>query len=147
MLHLAHRHDDIPEDILQQIAGAVGLGLDRATRLLFWSACICSLSLLIVIVLSLVRCATGALTAGHAARKLIPFIAIVGGLVGSWVSVRSARHRKIGQAMLEHHRCPHCGYDLRGLAVDASDGATVCPECGCAWRLEQTDGVDGTAAG
>jgi transcription initiation factor TFIIIB Brf1 subunit/transcription initiation factor TFIIB len=37
--------------------------------------------------------------------------------------------------MLKHLRCPHCGYDLRGLAADPEDGATVCPECGCAWRL------------
>jgi transcription initiation factor TFIIIB Brf1 subunit/transcription initiation factor TFIIB len=37
--------------------------------------------------------------------------------------------------MLKHRRCPHCGYDIRGLPVDPQDGATVCPECGCAWEL------------
>ena len=37
--------------------------------------------------------------------------------------------------MLQHRRCPHCGYDLRLLPDDCSDGATVCPECGCAWKL------------
>ena len=26
--------------------------------------------------------------------------------------------------------------DLRMLPVDPKDGVTVCPECGCAWRLE-----------
>ena len=36
---------------------------------------------------------------------------------------------------IEHLRCPYCGYDIRGLPVDPSDGATVCPECGCAWRV------------
>ena len=32
--------------------------------------------------------------------------------------------------------CPNCGYDLRLLPVDSVDGATVCPECGRAWKLE-----------
>jgi ribosomal protein S27AE len=37
--------------------------------------------------------------------------------------------------MLEHRRCPHCGYDLRGLPDESNDGATICPECGSAWIL------------
>ena len=51
-------------------------------------------------------------------------------------------------AMLKHLRCPHCGYDIRELPVDPKDGATVCPECGCAWKLadsgaaQQGDGDD-----
>ena len=36
-------------------------------------------------------------------------------------------------------RCPHCGYDLRELPGDPDDGATVCPGCGCAWKLSQTE--------
>jgi transcription initiation factor TFIIIB Brf1 subunit/transcription initiation factor TFIIB len=39
--------------------------------------------------------------------------------------------------MLEHRRCPHCGYDLRMLPTDPDDGSTVCPECGCAWGLDE----------
>ena len=38
--------------------------------------------------------------------------------------------------MLKHLRCPHCGYDIRGLPTAPEDVATECPECGCAWRLE-----------
>ncbi len=30
--------------------------------------------------------------------------------------------------------CPACFYELDGLARE-SDGCTVCPECGAAWRL------------
>jgi len=49
--------------------------------------------------------------------------------------VRRARRDRIRRVMLAHLRCPHCGYDLRGLPVDSGDGATVCPECGCGWLL------------
>jgi hypothetical protein len=46
------------------------------------------------------------------------------------------RHRgHILHVLLKHRLCPHCGYDIRGLPADAEDGATVCPECGCAWQL------------
>ncbi len=48
--------------------------------------------------------------------------------------------------MLKHHRCPQCGYDIRLLPADAADGATVCPECGCAWRLEESGVVDGNGS-
>ena len=53
-----------------------------------------------------------------------------------WHNIRKARFRKVAAAMLKHLRCPHCGYDIRGLPTDSTDGATVCPECGCAWRLD-----------
>ncbi len=43
---------------------------------------------------------------------------------------------RVASVMLEHRHCPHCGYDIRELPTDSSDGATVCPECGCAWMLD-----------
>ena len=48
---------------------------------------------------------------------------------------QSIEPKKIRRAMLNHLRCPHCGYDIRGLPTDPEDGVTVCPECGCAWQL------------
>ncbi|NRA56547.1 MAG: hypothetical protein HRU13_00255 [Phycisphaerales bacterium] len=33
-------------------------------------------------------------------------------------------------------RCRACGYDLANLQAE-SDGCTICPECGAAWRLDQ----------
>ncbi len=33
--------------------------------------------------------------------------------------------------------CLACGFKLDGL-VEASDGCTVCPECGAAWRRDRT---------
>ncbi len=53
-----------------------------------------------------------------------------------WYGIKKKRFGKVAAAMLKHLRCPHCGYDIRGLPIDPEDGATVCPECGCAWRLD-----------
>jgi hypothetical protein len=49
---------------------------------------------------------------------------------------RRGQRMKVLAVLLKHRRCPHCGYSLRGLPVEAGDGATVCPECACAWRLD-----------
>lgn len=53
-----------------------------------------------------------------------------------WWHARRQRFARTAAAMLTHLRCPHCGYDLRMLPTDPDDEATVCPECGCAWKLE-----------
>lgn len=68
-------------------------------------------------------------------------IYIVQGLVilaGAVIAFRKAKAKyadRIADVMLAFRRCPHCGYDIRALPTDPTDGATVCPECGCAWRL------------
>ena len=59
---------------------------------------------------------------------------------------QQARSRRTIAAMLKHRVCPHCGYGLAGVPVDPSDGATVCPECACAWRLEDGQGMGPVAA-
>ena len=53
-----------------------------------------------------------------------------------WYYMKRSRYEKTAAAMLKHFRCPHCGYNLHGLAPDGTDGATVCPECGCAWNVD-----------
>lgn len=53
-----------------------------------------------------------------------------------WYAIKRRRFNKVAAAMLKYLRCPHCGYDLRMLPVDPSDGATICPECGCAWMID-----------
>ena len=63
---------------------------------------------------------------------LLPFVFLYRG----FRKARRARWERIRGAMLKHLRCPHCGYDIRGLPVAPQDDATVCPECGCAWALE-----------
>ena len=52
---------------------------------------------------------------------------------------RRARWERIRRIMLQHRHCPHCGYDIRGLTPDERDGATVCPECGCAWKTDDQE--------
>ncbi len=50
---------------------------------------------------------------------------------------RRIRRRHITKALLDRQRCPHCGYNLDGLASEPDDGATVCPECASAWKLDE----------
>jgi hypothetical protein len=73
-----------------------------------------------------------------------------------WMVARQARMKRVRFAMLKHRRCPHCGYDLRrcphcgydlrGLPTDPADQATVCPECGCAWVLDERANSERLAA-
>ena len=64
----------------------------------------------------------------------------------AWHIARRTYFPRIHWVMLEHQRCPHCGYDLRGLTPDRTDQATVCPECGCAWHLDDDALEQGLAA-
>lgn len=56
-------------------------------------------------------------------------------IVLPWFAIRRAKGSRVRDALLSHRRCPHCGYDLRGLPITPSDETTVCPECGCAWVI------------
>jgi predicted RNA-binding Zn-ribbon protein involved in translation (DUF1610 family) len=137
MMHLTRRRSDIPADALREIAEEVGIGVTRSTKLLLWSTLISLACVLIALVISTVRLSLGEIGVGKFARGFVPYIGVSVAMVGSWVALRTARHQKIGKAMLAHQRCPHCGYDLRGLSERTESGATTCPECGCAWRLPE----------
>jgi len=59
----------------------------------------------------------------------------------AWSSMAFVQHRRrqrqrVTAIMLKHRRCPHCGNSLSGLPVDPTDGATLCPGCAGAWRLD-----------
>ncbi|HNQ22087.1 MAG TPA: zinc ribbon domain-containing protein [Phycisphaerae bacterium] len=71
---------------------------------------------------------------------------LIAGVFTPWFAARQARAQRIRFAMLKHRRCPHCGYDLRGSYPDPSDAATVCPECGCAWLIDDEALAKGLAA-
>lgn len=73
---------------------------------------------------------------------MAPILAgLLSGTCIPWIASRQARWRRLTGAMLKHRICPHCGYGLAGLPVDPSDGATVCPECACAWDLDAAQHV------
>jgi hypothetical protein len=138
-LWLTRRTEGIPADVLSTLAREIGLGLARSQRVLFYVALVC----LGIVLLSLVESGTRMLLSGRvelrelgrAATRLLP---VVVGPPIFWLGARQVRFRRTTQVMLRHRRCPHCGYDLRGLPTLPEDGTTRCPECGCVWRLDTT---------
>ena len=64
---------------------------------------------------------------------VIQVVVILSGPVLAFRMARDKYTSRVASVMLKHRHCPHCGYDIRGLPADPADGATVCPECGCAW--------------
>jgi hypothetical protein len=60
---------------------------------------------------------------------------IVGTFFIPYLIARKRHDDQVFRRLVQHQICPHCGYDLTGLVPDDTDGATVCPECGCAWIM------------
>lgn len=133
-MQLLRRSDIIPVDTLQELASEVGFGMPKWQRrgyvasVLMFFACIAFL-----VVWKFMR-RTGV---DMVEWVLWPVnLAVFGfGAVQFWRSGRRARARRICAVMLVHLRCPHCGYDIRGLPTEPEDGATLCPECGYTWNL------------
>jgi hypothetical protein len=67
---------------------------------------------------------------------IVQFVFMFGVFYITWRIGKRARLPRTLPVMLKHLRCPHCGYDIRSLPPDPNDGATICPECGCAWMLD-----------
>jgi hypothetical protein len=89
----------------------------------------------------------GSILLGAFVRRAIWYQGIWAVPFAFWKAARRSRFSRIRRTMLEHFRCPHCGYDIRGLPTASEDGATICPECGCAWSLApvEADDVPGEA--
>jgi hypothetical protein len=136
MMHLLHRRDGIPAEQLREMAQEIGIGMTKTTRVLFWISLLCIALALIVLGIHLVHGIATGTGFRRLFRQAIPFIGIWVGPFIMWFGARSVRIQRIGKVMLKHLRCPHCGYDIRGLPTAEEDGATVCPECGCAWKLD-----------
>ena len=147
MMHLLHRPGIIPSDVLGEIAQQVGFGITRGTRVLLWGSIAGIICLAIALAICITRLVGGSISTAKLLRSLVPYIGVLTGSFTCWIALRNARHQRVGKAMLQHRRCPHCGYDLRLLPVDPADGATVCPECGCAWRLNETQAAEGHGDG
>ncbi|MHC4066870.1 MAG: hypothetical protein ACYSUI_20530 [Planctomycetota bacterium] len=136
-MHLLHRHDLIPAEALRQIADELA---PRARRAALYQVLIVVLSFLCVAVVCLIRycfASTGKGLAPLASMIGVGLLAaVVGGSLMAYQAAKRAHATRVVAAMLKYRRCPHCGYDIHGLPTDPDDGATVCPECGCAWRLQ-----------
>ena len=132
---LRGEHDVIDADTLRAITDEVGTGLQKwPRRALLAGVTVISLVLLAVGIRTYVVFGLAGTVAWLRGRAGVVLI-IAGFLFVQWFAARKIRLGRVQQAMLAHQRCPHCGYDLHGLPPDPGDGATLCPECGCAWQV------------
>jgi hypothetical protein len=80
----------------------------------------------------------GSFNVSRAASMTIQVI-VIAGLVWAyirWVPFRSKT--ELVAMYLERHRCPSCAYKI-GHAEAEGDGCVVCPECGAAWRMRDSE--------
>ena len=131
-IYLLRRHDIIGAEVLRAIAHEKGVRITRAERV---SLILGVVGVLLVVGLIIQSLIVGDFGNAPLARtsSLLMFCCFAW---MHWARSKQARFGSIAAAMLKHLRCPHCGYDLRLLPADPADGATVCPECGCAWLLK-----------
>lgn len=134
-LRLTRRYEVIPKDALDGIFAELGSGMRKSIRVMFVISIVCIVIGLIALVDYSYQCLSGGIAFSTVSRKLFSTVGICCGPIMIWWGAKRVRMQKVVRVMLKHLRCPHCGYDLRLLPVDPADGATVCPECGHAWRL------------
>ena len=137
-MHLLHRHDVIPAPKLREIA----TGIDpQEVRRRPWAALLTPVWIVLwyaaffgyFIVFKRWR-GWDPVLATFAIFYFVYPIAVL--WIGS-LRARRARWERIRRIVLEHHHCPHCGYDMRGCPADDQDVA-VCSECGSAWRMHES---------
>lgn len=131
VMYLLRRHHWIEADAPRAIANEKGVritGVERASLFVGVVGALLVISLFtIALITGDIRNAPYANSAGLIYLCSSPWIV--------WYASKRRRFGHVAAAMLKCSRCPHCGYDLRRLPTDPADGATVCPECGCAWQL------------
>ena len=135
VMHLTRRPGVIPVDALHDVARDIGFGVTRSVRIALIAWIVCSVALVIAVAILVTRLSNGTITPRRFAVSLVPYCGVFTAFFTFWTGARNVRHQRIRKVMLRHLRCPHCGYDIRGLPAHPNDGATVCPECGCAWRV------------
>jgi hypothetical protein len=135
-LRLLRQHEVIPPELLREMAKQIGVGLATANRVALWMTLLCTVCFAVGAIDHIRRGLNGTIDTRELSVNIVLFICTLGSLFLIWIGTRRVRFHRIARVMLKHVRCPHCGYDLRLLPADPEDGATVCPECGCAWRLE-----------
>ena len=130
-LLLLHKYDIVDADSLRTIADTKGVRVTRGEKAaLIGGAC----AALLVIALFVYALISGDIRDATIAKSSgLLYLCSVFWII--WFAIKRKRFKYVAAAMLEQRRCPHCGYDLRSLPTEASDGVTICPECGCAWQL------------
>jgi len=134
-LRLLRRHDIIEAEALRAMAEEVGSGLTDQQRKLARVFFVAVAIMFIVFIIHTVDVCIRGRWMEIFDFSRVAMLNMLAWPIILWVHARQVRFRKIRKVMLAHRRCPHCGYDLRGLPTDEQDGATVCPECGCAWKV------------
>jgi hypothetical protein len=142
-MRLVRQHDVIPAETLRKLAAEVGVGWPTLVKLTFFVMLVflvvCLLVILVWLARDLVSRGTGLDAFANRLSVLIPPLAA---LLMIWFVSARVRFKRIRSIFLKYNRCPHCGYDLRLLPTDPADGATICPECGCAWQLAHSAAGD-----
>jgi hypothetical protein len=136
-MHYLRQRDVIDAETLRKLAADIGIGWPRLVKVLFFVV-IADLALCLVVSgVDLFRdvIVGGAGLGAFVLERLLPLTPLWACPMLIWFVSARVRFKRVRDAMLRHGRCPHCGYDLKGLPVDEPEGATLCPECGCAWRL------------
>jgi hypothetical protein len=143
-LHLLNQRSIIPARTLRAMADQIMPGARRQRLLQVFAV---ALGFLVVVGGTIIYFSYVSTWKGFDSVNVTIYgIQVVVILSGPLLAFRMARAkyvRRVASVMLDHRHCPHCGYDIRGLSTDPSDGATVCPECGCAWRLHGPQNAEG----
>lgn len=135
-LHLLNQHSIIPAQTLRSMADQIMPGARRQRLIQVLSV---ALGFLLVVGGTIIYFSHFSTWKGFDPVNVTIYVIQVAVILsGPLLAFRLARAKyvsRVASVMLEHRHCPHCGYDVRGLPADPEDGATVCPECGCAWKL------------
>ena len=136
-LHLLNQPSIIPAETLRSMADQIMPGARR--QRLFQVLCV-ALGFLVVVGGNIVYfryfSSWKGLDPVNTTIYVIQAVVILSGPLLAYRLAKAKYVSRVASVMLEHRHCPHCGYNIRGLPRNPQDGATVCPECGCAWRLD-----------
>jgi len=130
-LHLLRRHEVVPADTLQKIAEEKSIRITFGERAVLLSGVCGAVLVIAIFIIEALR--DGLADAPYAKMSGALYVCSFPGII--WYGIKRKRFGNITSMMLKYVRCPHCGYDLRFLPADPTEGATVCPECGCTWQL------------
>jgi hypothetical protein len=132
-LQWLRQYEVIDREVLLAITHERGISISTAERVALVVTCVEVLAVVALLTHSVLTNKFG--SAPFARMSSLCFFVFLAWVV--WLGAKKKRFAHIAAAMLKYRRCPHCGYDLRSLPPDPADGNTVCPECGCAWKLDQ----------